>query len=200
MIDHLTHWNVRGQTIWGDNRSTNFDLLWTYRIKSEVVQSLSRDNVFVSDFRGSYLQGGAARRQRQTTFTQSSPQTLNGLTIQQTFVGPCSALDPSVTDPNKQCSFLPGLITDRTSIDPDFLVPTRILQLNSIGTEVSAATLANIKQPGFQNGSEAGQMISVDLFFPNIGSFAGNSQSNQTTIDRQEDIDDFYTLGFYRVR
>jgi hypothetical protein len=102
-------------------------------------------------------------------------------------------------DSDQQCTYTPGLEIDRNSIDPDFFVPTRVSQTSPVGEVLQPETLAAMERPGFQGGTDE-QPIGVDLYFPNAGAFPGNSQSQKTDIERDEDID--YTISgtFSRVR
>ncbi|WRH66347.1 MAG: hypothetical protein RSE13_22570 [Planktothrix sp. GU0601_MAG3] len=121
---------------------------------------------------------------------------MNGLEIQMSLSGAC--IFPG-TNSNQQCTYMPGLVVDRNSIDPKFFVPTRVFQTSQVGEVVKPETLAFMELPSFQGGTSS-QPIGVDLYFPNTGAFAGNSQSQETDFQRQEEIN--YTLAgtFSRVR
>ena len=95
--------------------------------------------------------------------------------------------------PNDQkCSYTPSIITDRNSIDSDFLVPTRISQTAQPGKIVQPETLAFMERPGFQGGTST-QPIGLELYFPNAGAFPGNTQSQKTQIEREEE--NHYTVS-----
>ena len=95
--------------------------------------------------------------------------------------------------PNDQkCSYTPGLLTERNSIDPNFLVPTRISQTAQPGKIVQPETLAFMERPGFQGGTNT-QPIGLELYFPNAGAFPGNTQSQKTQIEREEE--NHYTVS-----
>jgi len=57
----------------------------------------------------------------------------------------------------------------------------------------------NMTRPGFQSGAN-GQILGVDLYFPNTGAYAGNSQSQETTIQREEEIEPTFATTFSHVR
>ena len=197
-ISHLSRWEVGLGTEFGNQTDTNVLGDGFYTIKSQVKQSLTIDNLFVSKQTGYYLQAKTIKANRSVTTELAEPVTLNGLQIQQTFTGSCGLV--GVILPNDaQCSFTPALVTDRNSIDPDTLIPTRILTLGNVGDVVSEQSLGIIAQPGFQGTGENGQAIGLDLFFPNTGSIPGNSLSTQTQVDRDEDLDYRPALSFNRV-
>jgi hypothetical protein len=200
-ISHLTEGEVSAGYEFGNGISENFLINGLYAIKSQIKQSISRDNVFVSDQTGLYLQLKTVPEHRTITITRIDPQTVNGLQFQLTFTGACSAAGQfNVPDPNAQCSLTPALVSDRNSIDPDTLQVTRIFQAGFFGDVVSPESLRILAQPGFQSVGANGQAVGLDLFFPNTGSFAGNTLSTRSTLSRFEDLKDTYSLGFYRVR
>jgi hypothetical protein len=201
LISHLTEGQVSAGYEFGNGLNDNFLINGLYAIKSQVKQSISQDNVFVSDQTGLYLQLQTVPENRTITLTRIDPQTVNGLQFQLSFTGSCSAAGRfNLPDPNTQCSLTPAIISDRSSIDPRTLQTTRIFQLGSFGDIVSPESLAILAQPGFQGVGGNGQAIGLDLLFPNTGSFDGNSQSNQSSITRFEDLNNTYTLGLYRLR
>lgn len=203
-VNHLTDWNVNTRYLFSDDRSENLEVSAIAKLDAKVVNSLSQDNVFRADFQGDYFELKTVEQERIVTTTFKEPQTLNGLILQQTFTGDCSVLDIETDDPNQQCSFLPTLVSDPDSIDPTFLIPTKIDQGNPedrvIGEPISEETLANLKQPGFQNTTADGDPIGIDLDFPNAGGLPGNTQSNETDVERREDFDLTYSGRYYNTR
>lgn len=199
-INHLTKEVVDSQLLFGNKRSQNFYINALYQVDSQIIQSLSQENIFTSDFTADYMQLRTLNQKREISINQSEPQTLRGFETQQTFIGPCELISNNVATANQQCTLLPPLVVDRNSIEPRFLIPTRIEQKGQIGDVISSETLALIKQPGWQNVGAKGEFTGVDLYFPNTGATLGNSQSNQTSISRKENIDTTYHLGYYRVR
>ena len=83
------------------------------------------------------------------------------------------------------CTYLPGLKTDESSIDPQKLIPTQIPSTSLFGDVVSPASLLAIQATGFQGGAN-GQLIGLDLYFPRIGAQSGNSQAKDSSFDRFE--------------
>ena len=124
------------------------------------------------------------------------------LTLSHSIENCCSLTAPCVGQPDsatEQCTYTPGLITDRNSIDPQFLVPTRIDQTADVFEVVTPESLAVIGLPGFQTGAN-GQQIGLDLYFPNAGALPGNTQGSRTNIERRETIEDTPALTISRVR
>lgn len=200
VINHRTEWETTNSLSFGSDRSTNIDLNAIIRVRSQVEQSLSKDNVFTSDQRGSYVQLQTVKTKREVELLQTAPQTMQGIIIQESFTGPCLAVKPQEAGANTQCTFTPALVTDRNSLDPKFFIPTRINQLGNVGDVISPETLKILSQPGFQNVGANNQVVGLDLYFPNLGATPGNTQSTQSTISRKEDIETTPLLGFSRVR
>ncbi|MBD2148143.1 hypothetical protein [Sphaerospermopsis sp. FACHB-1194] len=199
-VNHLTKAVVDTQFVFGTERTDNLYINALYQIESKVIQSLSQDNIFTSDFQGEYLQLRTINQNRQISIIQSQPQTLRGFELQQTFIGPCYLVNNDASVSGEQCNLLPPFVVDRKSIEPRFFVPNRIEQLGNIGDVISPETLALIKLPGWQNQGFNGEFTGIDLYLPNIGATPGNSQSNQTAISRRESLDNTYSLGHYQVR
>jgi hypothetical protein len=195
-ISHLTKWELATGYEFGEGKKDNFTQTGVIAITSEVKESLTRKNVYTVDQSGRYLQLRSLKKSRTVSVAQRDPQTLTGLKIQLSFTGSCIFPGQKSTD---QCTYTPGLVTDDKSIDPDFLVPTRILQLSNVGDVVTPESLAVMRLPGFQRGAN-GQDIGVDLNFPNAGVRPGNSQSTQRTMSREEAVDNVPAATYSRVR
>ncbi|HEY9607376.1 MAG TPA: hypothetical protein V6C85_37675 [Allocoleopsis sp.] len=200
VINHLTEWETSNSFSFGNDRSSNLDLNALVRIRSQVEQSLTKDNVFTSDQRGLYLQVQTVQTNHEVELQHREPQTMQGLIIQETFTGPCLGQVQQEGSANAQCSFTPALVTDRNSINPQFFLPTRINQFGQSGDVISPETLESLAQPGFQNVGANGQVVGLDLYFPNLGTIPGNSDGTRPTIARKEDIETTLLLGVSRVR
>ena len=194
-ISHLTEWETIANYTFGENISTDLGFNGVVKLSSQVEESLSRDNIFQTEQIGSYLQLQTARKSRkiQTTFVEK--QTLLGLELQMSLIGTCLFGEGNSTE---ECSYIPGLVIDRQSIDPDLLVPTRIWQTSNVGEVVTPESLAAIQQPGFQRGAN-GQEIGLDFYFPNIGNIVKEDQP-KNNLFRQEEIDHTLVGVFSRVR
>ncbi|MEB3178606.1 MAG: hypothetical protein VKL59_06220 [Nostocaceae cyanobacterium] len=191
-INHLTENQFFTGVTFSDTLNTNFDVNGLIKINSQIEESLTKDNVFTVEQTGSYVQLQTVRKKRQISVEQKEPQTILGVQLQLSLTGSCF-LGEGTSD--QQCTYTPGLSTDRNSIDPDTLFPKRIIQTSKVGDVVAPETLAAIKEPGFQRGV-TGKEIGIDLFFPNAGSISGNSQSNETELKRKEEIENTL-VGIY---
>jgi hypothetical protein len=195
-ISHLTRWELTTGTDLGENRSSNLNLNGIVTLNSKVIESLARNNVYAVDQTGSYLQLRTVQNSKMVSVNRKEPQTLTGLRIQLSLTGSC--ILPG-GNPEQQCTYTPGLFTDNKSINPDFLVPTRIFQPSNVGDVVTPESLAIIRLPGFQSGAN-GQKIGVDLYFPNAGALPKAPQLNPTTVSRTEDIKNTTAATYSRVR
>ncbi|MBL1178677.1 hypothetical protein [Pantanalinema sp. GBBB05] len=195
MLSHLTQWEIATAYNFGSSISSNLNVNGIYKLDGRITQSLSRNNVFASEQTGTYLQVQTVRTQRELTILRKVPQTLQGIELQLTFLGPCSGIN----DTAQLCSLSPSLITDKTSLDPKFLFPTRIFQPGTVGEAVSPETLSILSQPGFQLGGH-GKQVGVDLYFPNIGALPGNAQTDETSVIRHESIETTPVTTISRIR
>lgn len=195
-ISHLTEWEALGGYNFGDSQNDNFIFDGVIKLNSSITESITRSNILTIDQKGIYAQLRTVRQFREVDVTRFEPQTLTGLQIQLSLTAPCIGESSATT---AQCTYTPGLVTDRNSIDPQFLVPTRIEQTADVFDVVTPESLAAIELPGFQTGAN-GQQVGIDLYFPNGGALPGNSQSDRTTIERSETIEDTPALTISRIR
>jgi hypothetical protein len=195
-ITHLTEWELSVGKIFADTQESDFTFNTTIKVDSQVIESLSRTNIYTVDQKGRYFQLRTVPRQRTVTTTTTEPQTMIGLELQMSLTGAC--ILPN-SPRGEQCTYTPGLVIDRDSIDPQFFVPTRVFQTSQVGEVVTPESLAVMQLPGFQRGAN-GQELGVDLYFPNLGTFPGNNNGDETEIEREEDIDYTITGTFSQVR
>lgn len=196
-ISHLTKWEFSANKPFADQTENPVFFRGILKLTGEVTENLTRQNVYTVDQKARYLQIRNVPYKRTVTTTTIQPQTMNGLEMQMSLIGNCIQAD--VTENNQLCTYTPGLVIDRNSIDPQFFVPTRVNQTSNVGDVVTPASSANMTRPGFQSGAN-GQILGTDLYFPNTGAYAGNSQSQATSIKRQEEIDATYATTFSHIR
>ena len=198
-LNHLTDWEFLSTYTFGDNRSNNFDGVAIFRVDDMVEQSLSESNIFRQHQTSEYISLGSLRSNREVSFRQSDPVTASGMRLQQSFTGNCDAFG-ILAPVDTNCTYTPAIITDIEGSDPLSSLPSRIFQVGNVGELVSPTSRAILAQPGFQNEVENGQIVGIDFFFPNnLGATAGNTQSDETTITRNENFDSFIVPGFYRI-
>lgn len=195
-ISHLTEWQFSAFQTFADTTNSDVFVNGILKLDDEVLESLTQDNIYTVDQKGTYLQLRTVPRNRTVTTTTTEPQTMTGLEMQMTLTGACVLPD---TPRDQQCTYMPGLVTDRNSIDPEYFVPTRAIQTSPVGEVVRSETLAAMDAPGFQGGTPE-QPIGLDLYFPNSGSYPGNSQSQTTKIEREEENDYTVAATFSGVR
>ncbi len=189
VVNHRTQAEVTGGIETGDRRTTDVGLNATGLYSPKVEESVSDKRVYRIDYRSTYAQVRTLRQQRDIKTTVITPETLFGLRQQISFTGDClpgmGNGAASATGETPICSYLPGLKTDESSIDPQRLIPTRIPTTGAFGEVVTPASLAAMKAPGFQSGAN-GQQVGLDLYFPRIGAQPGNSFATDNKFDRFE--------------
>ena len=189
-LTHRSQIEVTSGVETGDRRSTDIGLNATGLFSPQVEESVSNKRVYRLDYWSNYSQIRTLRQQREITTKVTTPETLFGTRQQISFTGDClvgmnNGNSVSPTGEKLICTYLPGLKTDESSIDPQKLIPTRIPTTSSFGELVSPASLLAIKAPGFQGGAN-GQLIGLDLYFPRIGAQSGNSQAQDSSFERFE--------------
>lgn len=182
-ISHLTNWEILGNSTFGDNLEHDLGFTGILKLSSQVKESLSRNNIFQTDQIGTYLQLQTVRKNREISTSTTKTENLLGLELQMTLIGNCLFGDGESTE---ECTYIPGLVIDRDSIDPELLVPTKIFHTSNVGDIVTPESLAAIEQPGFQRGAN-GQELGLDLYFPNIGTIS--SEENNSNTKREEEIE-----------
>lgn len=193
-ISHLTDWEVYEGTTFGDDINTSISAGGIVKLDGKVTESLTKDNIYTVDQKASYLQLQRIRETRKVAVTRNEPHTMLGMQMQMSFTASCLVGDTESIE-NEKCSYTPGLITDRDSLDPDFFLPTRIVQTANMNEVVTPESLAVMQLPGFQTGAN-GQQVGLDLYFPNSGAFPGNTQGNQVFYERKEEINNTQ-IGLY---
>lgn len=189
-LTHRSQIEVTSGVETGDRRTTDIGLNATGLFSPQVEESVSNKRVYRLDYRSNYSQIRTLRQQREITTKITTPETLFGMRQQISFTGDClvgmnNGNSISPTGEKLICSYLPGLKTDESSIDPQKLIPTQIPSTSSFGDVVSPASLLAIQATGFQGGAN-GQLIGLDLYFPRIGAQSGNSQAQDSSFDRFE--------------
>ena len=195
-ISHLTTWQFNTSDSFADTANNDTFLNGILKLNGRVIESLTRDNIYTVDQKATYFQLRTVPLDRKVTTRTIEPSTLTGTEIQLSLTGACFFPD---TPNDQQCTYTPGLAIDRNSIDSEFLVPTRVFQTSQVGEVLQPETLAFIELPGFQGGTSS-QPIGVELYFPNAGAFPGNTQSQKTEIEREEENDYTVSTTMSRVR
>ncbi len=189
----------------GDQRNSTINLNGIKLFSPDATESVSRQRVYRIEYTNSYNQVQTVRQQRDISTTVIEPQTILGERQQISLIGDCLDFtaggngSSSATGTKQICTYIPGILTDNTSIDPDKLVPTKINQFAKFGEVVSPESLAAILQPGFQTGAN-GQKIGIDLYFPRVGTTDGNLTSSIPRVERREEQINIPTVTIGRMQ
>lgn len=171
----------------GDRINTNIGLNATRLDNPSAQESVSSNRIYRSEYNSNYSQVRTVRQQRDITTATIAPQKVFGFRQQISFVGDCINGVGPATGAKQLCSYLPGLKTDESSIDPKTLIPRRFLTPSQFGDVVTPESRLAISAPGFQGGAN-GQLLGLDLYFPKVGTEADTSQGKSPTFDRSESI------------
>ena len=195
-ISHLTKWQFSSYQTFANTENNDIVLNGIFKLNGRVIESLTRDNISTVDQKATYFQLRSVPLDRKVTTRTIEPKSLTGLEMSMSLTASCIFPDT----PNDQiCTYTPGIFTDRNSIDPNFLVPTRMSLNSNVGEIVKPETLAFMERPGFQGGTST-QPIGLELYFPNAGALPGNSQSQKTKIEREEEKNYTVTTTMSRIR
>ena len=180
-VNHFTtqQLSVGGES--GVNRTPVQSVNGLINFGGQTTEQTDASGIYRLDYRGTFGQIQTLRTSHQVITDIIQPSVMFGFRERLTLTGDCILPGTPV---GSQCSYLPGLVTDRNSLDEN-QQPTRITQTSNFGEVVTPESLAAMRQPGFQSGAN-GQVLGADLYFPNAGLRAGNSQSREITVGRQE--------------
>ncbi|MGB5975681.1 MAG: hypothetical protein WBG38_20305 [Nodosilinea sp.] len=183
---------VTGGVSLGGDRSTNLQYRGTFTIDRALENSLSTGNVATLSQRQRVVQVRDVLRERQLSISRQDPVTVTGQNIQFSLTADCADNSGAI------CTYTPGLVSDRTSIDPSTLLPTQFYQTSNFGDVVRPETLAAIQSSGFQRGTEA-QQVGVDLYLPSIAEQPGNSLTTSTSVARTENFNTVPALSYSEI-
>jgi hypothetical protein len=184
-LTHQTQIEVTGGIDTGDRTNTNISLNATRLDNPTAQESVSNNRIYRTEYNSNYSQLRTVRQQRDITTTTISPQIVSGFRQQISFVGDCITGVGPATGAKQLCTYLPGLKTDESSIDPKTLIPRRFLAPSKFGDVVTSESLLAITAPGFQGGAN-GQFLGLDLYFPKVGTQA--SEDKNPNFERFESI------------
>ncbi len=193
-VNHLT---TRSLFVGGESssNSTPFQSVnGLINFGGQTTEKTDRSGVYTLDYRGTFGQIQTLRTSHQVITDLVQPSVMVGFRERLTLTGDCILPGTPV---GSQCSYLPGLVSDRSSLNENQLA-TRIDQTSPFGAVLTPASLAAIRQPGFQSGAN-GQVVGADLYFPNAGLQAGNSQSLETIVGRKETFGQTPAIALGRI-
>ena len=196
LLTHQTQIEVTSGIDSGDRTTTNIGLNATSLDSPTAQESVSNNRIYRSEYNSNYSQLRTVRQQREITTTTTTPQKVFGFRQQISFIGDCiSGIGPS-TGAKQICTYLPGLKTDESSINPQTLIPSRVLAPSQFGDVVTPESRLAIIAPGFQGGAN-GQFLGLDLYFPKVGT--ETSEGKNPTFDRFESISNIPAISIGRT-
>ncbi|WP_310484749.1 hypothetical protein [Chamaesiphon sp. VAR_48_metabat_403] len=191
-ISHFTPTIVKTGYESGNFRTSDLNFNVYKVIKSENIQSVTKDVVLRVDSQIESVGVRSIERQRDLTVAVSQPQTLLGVRQQISLDGDC--LDGS----GRTCTFLPGLRIDESNLNRQ-LQPTGVTVTSQFGDVISPASVAAIREPGFQGGAN-GENYGIDLTVPAIGLVTTPWSANPvSTGSRREDITAGVAVNYTRM-
>jgi hypothetical protein len=193
-VNHLTSPELSFGNESGSNRNPLQSVNGAINLGGQTIEQTDAKGIYTLDYRGTFGQIQTLRKSHQVVTDVTQPSTMIGFRERLTLTGTCTLPGTPATS---QCSYLPGLVTDRTSLNAN-QQPTRIDQPSQFGEVVTPASLTAIQQPGFQAGVN-GQLLGVDLYFPNAGTQAGNGQSMTTIASRREEFQQTPAIAIGRI-
>jgi hypothetical protein len=161
-ISHLTTTFVNTGYESGNFRTSDLSFDVQKLIGAKNVQSVTADRVVRVN---SQLEVGGVRsvaQQQDISVSIAQPQTLLGFRQQISLDANC--LDGS----GRTCTYLPGIKIDDSVIDRNKLQPTGVKITSQFGDVISPGSVAAIRQPGFQGGTN-GENYGIDLNLPAVG-------------------------------
>ncbi len=176
----------------GNFRSSDLNFNIYKVIGVENIQSVTSDNVVRVSSKIESVGVRSVERERNIIATVSKPQTLLGVREQISLDADC--LDGS----GRTCTFLPGITIDQTNLNRQ-LQPTSVNFTSQLGDVLTPASVAAIRQEGFQGGAN-GQLAGIDLNIPAIGLVTTPWSANPTlTGSRREDISSAVAVNYTRM-
>jgi hypothetical protein len=172
----------------GDQRSTNMAWNANWLTGVELQESTSKNRIYRREYRSQYSRFSSVRQQREVATTVIAPETVSGFRQQFSLMADClPGTAPLGTDGKPQtCTYLPGISTEQ-KIDPQRLKVKGLTTTSEFQDVVSPASVAAIRQPGFQKGAN-GEEFGVDIYVPVTAVQAGNTQGITDRADRRESI------------
>jgi hypothetical protein len=177
----------------GNFRTSDFRYDIYKLIGAKNVQSVTADRVVRVNTQLEVAGVKSVVQNQDIDVSISKPQTLLGFRQQISLDGGC--LDNS----GRTCTYLPGITIDDRVIDPQKLQPTGVIVTSQFGDEISPASIAAIRAPGFQGGAN-GANYGLDLTIPAVGlvELAPDRQFALTG-ERQEKINTGVAVNYTRM-
>ncbi len=161
-VSHLTTTVAVAGFETGNFRNTDLSFDVYKLIGAKNVQSVTADRVVRVNSQVESTGIRSVIQHQNIAVSVAQPQTLLGFRQQISLDGNC--LDGS----GRICTYLPGLKIDESVLDPLKLQPKSVNITSQFGDVISPASLAAIREPGFQGGAN-GENFGIDLNLPAVG-------------------------------
>jgi hypothetical protein len=159
-ISHFTTTTVFAGWESGNFRTSDLSFDVFQVVGASNIQSVTSDKVVRV---ATQIETGGIRslnQQQDINVSVSQPQTLLGFREQ-------ISLDANCLNGVGQCTFLPGILIDESVLN-NKLQPTGAKITSQYGDTIAPASIAAIRQPGFQGGAN-GENYGIDLYIPAVG-------------------------------
>ncbi len=191
-VSHATSTVLKTGFESGNFRSSdlNFDI---YKVVgASNTQSVTRDSVVRVETKIESVGVRSLERQRDIVVTVAKPQTLLGVRQQISLDADC------LNGLGQICTFLPGITINESNLNRQ-LQPTGVNITSQFGDVLTPASVAAIREPGFQAGAN-GQQFGIDLNIPSIGLVSTPWSLDPTRIgSRREDINSAVAVNYTRM-
>jgi hypothetical protein len=172
------------------NSDLSFDVFQV--VGASNIQSVTSDKVVRV---ATQIETGGIRslnQQQDISVSVSQPQTLLGFREQ-------ISLDANCLNGVGQCTFLPGILIDESILN-NKLQPTGAKITSQYGDSISPASIASIRQPGFQGGAN-GENFGIDIYIPAVGIVEPppGSPPPPLTGERQEKFNTTVAVNYARL-
>ena len=193
-LSHLTNIDVETNYRFSNDINPVSLLRGSISLNNSIERSVSADRLLTIEHNGTYFQSETVTQSRRISVERETPEVINGFGIQLSLTGAC--IDDQIIT-QERCSYTPAISTLEVDDILDFRHMGRLRLEGEVEEVVTQESLDAIAQPGFQRGAN-GQVIGLDLLFPNTGTRLSASAS--ANINRTETRDIAPTLTLARRR
>jgi hypothetical protein len=192
-VSHFTNTVVTSGFESGNFRNTDLSFDVYKLIGTKHIQSVTTDRVVRVNSQIEVAGIRSVAQHQDIAVSIAQPQTLLGFRQQISLDGNC--LDGSA----RTCTFLPGIKIDDSVIDRHKLQPTGTRITSQFGDVISPASVAAIREPGFQGGAN-GENFGIDLYIPAVGLVSPPPGTIiPLTGERQEKFDSAIAVNYTRM-
>jgi hypothetical protein len=192
-ISHYTPTIVKAGYESGNFRNQDFNFSAYRVISANNIQSVTNDVVLRVNSNIEAVGIRSVESENDITVAIAKQQTLLGARQQISLDGDCQ------DNSGRICTYLPGITIDDSVIDPRKLQPTGVKITSQFDDVISPASVAAIREPGFQGGAK-GENFGIDIYVPAIGLVDTPWSANPAlTGSRQEKIKSNVAVNYTRM-